>query len=335
MKLKHILLVAATAIIAALGINTTPAFAAKYSKSEAKQVRRFQRQYHDLSTVKYTKKSIYLQEPNFGTPFSPGVLDPSYIPTTMDYVNYYRDLAGLPNELNHAEDNSAAQLGAAALAAVNARQDLKVHGLLGYTRPYYFSEQDWNIAENSTLGNINFLESNNGATAGEIVTDLIREDNNIAGKGNIGHRALILSARATRIGVGAAYGRNSNVLYSVQNGWFADDILRQPVINTMVYPARRVFPYELVGKKTPWSFSTTKRITSTPKIYITDMTTKKRHRATQVRNFGRAFYGDGYATTITYQPGKTKLVNTHKYKVKIGKYYTYTFRFFRQNSKLK
>lgn len=179
------------------------------------------------------------------------------------------------------------------------------------------------------------MESNNGATAGEIVTDLIREDNNIAGKGNIGHRALILSARATRMGVGAAYGRNSNVLYSVQNGWFADDILRQPVVNTMVYPARRVFPYELVGKKTPWSFSTTKRIMGTPKIYITDITAKRRYRATQVRNFGKAFYGDGYATTITYQPGKTKLINTHKYKVKIGKYYTYTFRFFRQNSKLK
>lgn len=188
MKIKHKLLVAATAIIAALGINANHAFAAKYSKTEAKQIRQFQRQYHNLATVRYNKQNLYLQEPNLALPFSPGVLDPSYIPTTMDYVNYYRALAGLPTELNHAEDNSAAQLGATALAAVNARQDLKVHGLLGYTRPYYFSEQDWNIAENSTLGNINFLESNNGATAGEIVTDLIREDNNIAGKGNIGHR---------------------------------------------------------------------------------------------------------------------------------------------------
>ena len=87
--------------------------------------------------------------------------------------------------------------------------------------------------------------------------------------------------------------------------------------------------------QTPWSFSTTKKITGTPKIYITDMTTKKRYRATQVRNFGTTFYGDGYTTTITYQPGKTKLINTHKYKVKIGKYYTYTFRFFRQKGHLK
>lgn len=337
MKFKHKLLVAATAIIAALGINANPAFAAKYSKTEAKQVWQFQRQYYSLSKIKYTKQNIYQQQPNFGLPFSAGVLNPTYIPDTMDYVNYYRSLAGLPTELNHADDNTHAQIGAAALAAVNATKDLKVHGLLGYTRPFYFNGDDWNTAENSTLGNVNFLESNNGATAGDIVTDLICEDNNIASKGNIGHRALILSARATRMGIGAAYGNgvSNNVLYSVQNGWFADDILRDPVIDTMVYPSRRVFPYELVGKKTPWSFSTTKKITGTPKICITDMTTKKRYRATQVRNFGTTFYGDGYTTTITYQPGKTKLVNTHKYKVKIGKYYTYTFRFFRQKGHLK
>ena len=337
MKIKHKLLVAATAIIAAFGINTTTTHAAKYSKTEAKQVRQFQKRYHALSKVKYNKQNIYAQQPNFGLPFSAGVINPSYIPDTMSYVNYYRSLAGLPTELNHADDNSHAQIGAAALAAVNAKKDLNVHGLLGSTRPFYFNETDWNIAENSTLGNVNFLESNNGATAGDIVTDLIREDNNIAGKGNIGHRALILSARATRMGIGAAYGDgvSNNVLYSVQNGWFADDILRDPVVDTMVYPARRVFPYELVGKKTPWSFSTTKKITGTPKIYITDMTTKKRYRATQVRNFGTTFYGDGYTTTITYQPGKTKLINTHKYKVKIGKYYTYTFRFFRQKGHLK
>ena len=106
------MLVAATAIIAALGINANHAFAAKYSKTEAKQIRQFQRQSHNLATVRYNKQNLYLQEPNFALPFSPGMLDPSYIPTTMDYVNYYCALAGLPTELNHAEDNSAAQLGA-------------------------------------------------------------------------------------------------------------------------------------------------------------------------------------------------------------------------------
>ena len=71
------LLVAATAIIAAFGINTTTTHAAKYSKTEAKQVRHFQKRYHALSKVKYNKQNIYAQQPNFGLPFSAGSLNPS------------------------------------------------------------------------------------------------------------------------------------------------------------------------------------------------------------------------------------------------------------------
>lgn len=320
------------AAITLLSCSTTPVSAAKYTKSEAKQVRRFQRNYRDLSKVKYTKENIYSIKPNFALPFSPGVLNPNYISTSMDYINYYRSLVGLPREANYDQNNKNAQLGAAALAGINADENLRVHGLLDYLRPNYFSESQWNAAEIATLGNVNFLESQDGATAGEIVTDLVRDDNNIAGKGNVGHRNLILSTRATRMGIGAAYGEGNDVLYSVENGVFADDILRTPVKNEVLYPAKKVFPYELVGAKTPWSYSTTRSISRKPKIYITDLSKKKKkkYRAKQVKNWGRAFYGDGYSTTITYQPGKIKLVNTHKYKVKIGKYRTYTFRFFRQ-----
>lgn len=329
---KHNLLVAIVAVVECIAFTAQPVQAAKYSKSEAKQVKYFQRKYKNLDKAQYNRNSIYQQAPNFANPFSPGILNPAYISTTMDYVNYYRDLVGLPSEANPDDTNRSAQIGAASLAAVNANANLQAHGLLNYLRPNYISENDWGIAENATLGNINFLCDAHSASAGEIVTDLIREDNNIAGAGNIGHRAIILSTRATRMGIGAAYGMSSDMLYSVEYGLFADDILRAPVKSRIVYPAAKVFPYELVGKDTPWSYSTTKRISSKPKIYITDLTKnkKKRYRATQVRNFKTLFYGEGYTTTITYRPDKVKLVNTHKYKVQIGKYYTYTFRFFRQ-----
>lgn len=328
---KHNLLVAIVAVVECIAFTAQPVQAAKYSKSEAKQVKYFQRKYKNLDKAQYNRNSIYQQAPNFANPFSPGVLNPAYISTTMDYVNYYRDLVGLPSEANPDDANRSAQIGAASLAAVNASAILQAHGLLNYLRPNYISENDWGIAENATLGNINFLDDAHSASAGEIVTDLMREDNNIAGAGNIGHRAIILSTRATRMGIGAAYGMSTDMLYSVEYGLFADDILRAPVKSRIVYPAAKVFPYELVGKDTPWSYSTTKRISSKPKIYITDLTkNKKRYRATQVRNFKTLFYGEGYTTTITYRPGKVKLVNTHKYKVQIGKYYTYTFRFFRQ-----
>ena len=315
--------------------TNTPVMAAKYSTSESKKVRTFQKSYHRLSQKNYDQTTLFTVQPNFGIPFSAGVLDPDYIKTSMAYVNYYRSLVGLPDDANYANDNVNAQLGAAALASVNAEQNLRAHGLQGYVKPGYISDTDWDTAENTTLGNINFSESTSGTTAGEIVTDLIREDNNIAGNGNIGHRGMILSTRATRMGIGAAYGTENNVLYSVEHGLFADDILRQPVKSRIVYPAAGVFPYELVGGKTPWSYSTTERISGQPKIYITDLTTKKKRQATQVRNFGTTFYGDGYTTTITYRPGKTKLINTHKYRVQIGKHYSYSFRFFRQNSTLK
>ena len=222
--------------------TNTPVMAAKYSTSESKKVRTFQKSYHRLSQKNYDRISLFAVQPNFGIPFSAGVLDPDYIKTSMAYVNYYRSLVGLPDDANYANDNVNAQLGAAALASVNAEQNLRAHGLQGYVKPDYISDTDWDTAENTTLGNINFSESTSGTTAGEIVTDLIREDNNIAGSGNIGHRGMILSTRATRMGIGAAYGTENNVLYSVEHGLFADDILRQPVKSRIVYPAAGVFP---------------------------------------------------------------------------------------------
>lgn len=74
----------------------------------------------------------------------------------MAYVNYYRSLVGLPDDANYANDNVNAQLGAAALASVNAEQNSRAHGLQGYVKPGYISDTDWDTAENTTLGNINF-----------------------------------------------------------------------------------------------------------------------------------------------------------------------------------
>lgn len=335
--MKRQKLLVALMALCCMGMSATPAYAAKYSKAESREVRRFQRNYRALSKTRYTRDDIYTVEPNFSIPFSAGELDPDYISASMDYVNYYRSLVGLPREANYDNDNRNAQIGAVALAAVSAKQNLNVHGLLGYFRPNFMSEDSWDTAEISTLGNVNFLESNKGTTAGEVVTDLLRDKNNLSGFGNVGHRSLILSTRATRMGIGAAYGEISNTLYSVENGIFSDDILRTPVKDEVLYPAKKVFPYELATGKTPWSYSTTKSITGRPKVYITDLTKnkKKRYAARDILNFGKAFYGDGYSTTITYQPGKIKLVNTHKYKVEIGKHCTYTFRFFREKGKLK
>lgn len=342
MKLKKIFLtLTATVMLASSGLaltETQPVQAANYSNSEVKQVRKFQTAYKKLDrTTNYDQDSIYVFAPNFAEPFTPGTLQSKYIQTSMAFINYYRSLFGLPAEKNLAIDNDNAQLGAAALASVNAKTSLRAHGLIGYKRPSYISEKDWTAAESATLGNINFLESTTGATAGEIVTDLLQDENNISGAGNTGHRALLLSARATKMGIGAAYGKSNGKFYSVENGVFAEDILRPAVKKTVTYPSNNVFPYELLSSDTPWSaYFAGKHISRRPKVYITDLTTGKKYQASKVRNFGTDYYGNGYSAAITFKPNsKMKLVNTHKYRVQIANVYTYTFRLFRQNSTLK
>lgn len=336
MKIKaaFLVLTASVAIFSFTDIaNTEQVYAAKYSKSEIKKVRKFQRNYRSLSKKNYNQNNLYEVTPNYAEPFNPGKLKTNYIKSSMAYINYYRSLFGLPSEANPAKDNDDAQIGAASLASVNARIDLNAHGLLGYKRPSFIDKYAWDTAESATLGNINFLEGNASASAGEIVTDLLQDQNNLSGYGNTGHRALLLSAKATHMGIGAAYG-NNGVMYSVQNGVFADDILRSPVKNTVTYPSNFVFPYELVNKSTPWSaYFAGKRINGTPKVYIRDLTAKKNYRGRSVHNFKSVYFSEGYSSAITFYPGKTKLVNTHKYRVKIGNYYSYSFRLFRQKSK--
>lgn len=336
MKTRNKVALIVMSAIFCVGSFSAPVSAASYSATETKKVQSLQKTYHKLSQKVYTEQNLYKDQPLFNDPFNPGILTPAYITTSIQYINYYRNLCGLPNDANTNEINRNAQIGASSLAAVNAKTSLDAHGLIGYKRPSYISEKDWDIAESATLGNINFLESDNGATAGEIVTDLIRDDNNIAGQGNTGHRALILSARATRMGIGAAYGKNNGKFYSVENGLFADDILRTPVKQTVTFPSSGVFPYELLGKDTPWSaYFANIHISRKPKVYITDLTINKTVKATEVRNFGTDYYGSGYSAAITFKPGKLKIVNTHKYRVQISGVTSYSFRLFRQESTLK
>lgn len=332
MKRKHLLILLSSLIVASIFMSA-PVDAAKYTKSEARLVKQYQTSYHKLDKTIYDQNTLFVVAPRFASPFQPGQLQTSYIRTSMAYLNYYRSLFNLPAEANYPEDNLNAQLGASALAAVNAQTSLHAHGLLGYQRPAYISSNDWNAAEMATLGNINFLESPTNS-AGEIVTDLLKDQNNLAGVGNTGHRALILSAKATHMGIGAAYGKDSHKFYSVENGLFAADILRTPIKTTIAYPSKKLFPYELLKGDTPWSvYFTSRHVNKKPKIYITDLSTKKKkkYKAHHVQLFGTDYFSEGYAGAITYRPSHhLKLVNTHKYHLQIGKLYTYTFKLFRE-----
>lgn len=339
MKRRHFILIFLINLLVLVSMAaSSTTYAARYTHYEARQVKKFQHAYHDLDTTTYDQVTLFNTLPHFAAPFQAGELKPAYIDTSMAYINYYRSLFGLPAENNLSQDNLDAQLGASALAAVNANTSLQAHGLLGYKRPSYITPAQWSIAERATLGNINFLESST-STPGEIVTDLLQDQNNLAGAGNTGHRALLLSARATRMGIGAAYGKDNGKFYAVENGLFADDILRAPVKSTVTYPSKTVFPYELLSEGTPWSvYFANRHLSRAPKVYITDLTAKKKpkHAAKLVRNFGTDYYSEGYTAAISFKPSRaTRIINTHKYRVQIGNVYSYAFRLFREKSTLK
>ena len=57
---KHNLLVAIVAVVECIAFTAQPVQAAKYSKSEAKQVKYFQRKYKNLDKAQYNRNSIYL-----------------------------------------------------------------------------------------------------------------------------------------------------------------------------------------------------------------------------------------------------------------------------------
>ena len=60
---KHNLLVIAVALFGCVALSSEPVQAAKYSKSEAKKVKYFQREYRGLSKTKYNRNTIYQQAP--------------------------------------------------------------------------------------------------------------------------------------------------------------------------------------------------------------------------------------------------------------------------------
>lgn len=137
------------------------------------------------------------------------------------------------------------------------------------------------------------------------------------------------------MGIGAAYGSSNKKFYSVQNGVFADDILRPAVKDVVAFPSSGVFPHELLDSDTPWSiYFAKRRLTRQPKIYVTDLTTNKKKRAIHVRNYGTDYFGDGYTSAISFDPN-ISLINTHKYKVEIRGITSYSFRLFRQKDTLK
>ncbi|NRO73894.1 hypothetical protein IMAU20067_00728 [Lactobacillus helveticus] len=328
MLLRKISITTIAAILCVPFIGQT-AKGTTFTTQEINEVHSFQKEYGNLNKTRYSIQNIYAKKPHLKKKFNAGALNPKYIQTQVDYINYYRSLFGLPNVTATTTFNNNAQKTAAVMAAINANPFINQHGLPSEKRPSYISKGTWKLAKDtSETSNLNFNVSHQ--SAGDVITDLVTDQYNLTGS-DTGHRAWLLSTRLTTTGIGAAYGKNG-YRYSVQKVLNTNDMFRaanQPVV---AYPSMRLFPVELAtGNKTVWSlYLSDKTVNSKPEISIKDLDTGITTSATHVKNYSSSGYGN-FKTIITYSPANTQLVAGHEYEINIKGVYKYTFKLFKQD----
>ncbi|MFJ6922576.1 MAG: CAP domain-containing protein [Lactobacillus gallinarum] len=302
---------------------------ATFTTQEINEVHNFQKEYGNLNKIRYNIKNIYAKKPHLKKKFNAGALNPKYIQTQVDYINYYRSLFGLPNVTATTTFNNNAQKTAAVMAAINANPFVNQHGLPSEKRPSYISKGMWKLAKDtSETSNLNFNVSHQ--SAGDVITDLVTDHYNLTGS-DTGHRAWLLSTRLTITGIGAAYGKNG-YRYSVQKVLNTNDMFRAASQPVVAYPSMRLFPVELAkGNKTVWSiYLSDKTVNSKPEISIKDLDTGITTIATHVKNYSSSGYGN-FKTIITYSPASTQIIAGHEYEVDIKGVYKYTFKLFKQD----
>lgn len=328
MLLRKFSIAAAATLFIPLAGQVTQA--ATFTTQEVNEVHNFQKEYANLDKTSYSAANIYAKKPNLRKKFKVGRLDPKYIKTQTDYINYYRSLFSLPAISTTDTLNKNAQITAAVMAAINANPFINQHGLPSETKPSNISKFVWKLAKDtSETSNLNFNVSQQ--TAGDVITDLITDHYNLTGS-DTGHRAWLLSSRLTTTGIGAAYGTNG-YRYSVQKVLNINDTFRPASQPVVAYPSMRLFPIELLqGKNIMWSLYLSDRtIKNKPTITITDLDTKVVTTAAHVKNYSSCGYGN-FRTILTYSPANTNLVAGHEYEVDVKGVQKYRFKLFKQDS---
>lgn len=179
MLLRKISITTIAAILCVPFIGQT-AKGATFTTQEINEVHSFQKEYGNLNKTRYSIQNIYAKKPHLKKKFNAGALNPKYIQTQVDYINYYRSLFGLPNVTATTTFNNNAQKTAAVMAAINANPFINQHGLPSEKRPSYISKGTWKLAKDtSETSNLNFNVSHQ--SAGDVITDLVTDHYNLIG----------------------------------------------------------------------------------------------------------------------------------------------------------
>ncbi|GAX08046.1 serine protease [Secundilactobacillus silagincola] len=283
-----------------------------YSPTELATVNQFKA---TAKSIGNSTKNMYSVKPVTKSHFAAGKLSDSYVNNTVRTINLARGLYGLPSVTANSAWNSSAQMGAATLAA--ADQGLS-HGLVGFSKPSFVSNSDWQAGVDAT-NQSNLAEGYTGAY--DTVTGYLND----SGNDDPGHREWLLGG-INEVGVGQAGDYNDLRVFDMND--YSDATPSQPV----AFPNKTVFPWEWVSG-TRWSLSLPQSLdTKSAKITLTDNTAKKNVPVSGVLVTDGG-YGD-FNTSISYQPKDAMIQANHSYTVNItadglGSGYTYTTKLFK------
>ncbi|WP_283680388.1 CAP domain-containing protein [Lentilactobacillus sp. Marseille-Q4993] len=266
-----------------------------YNSSELQQVNELRSK---ATAIYNSTKGMYQEKPSLSGSFNPGKLNDSYIQGTVDWINYYRSFYGLSPVSSNSGWNTEAQYGAATLAAVDNGLS---HGLVGFSKPSYISQSDWQHGAEAT-------NTSNLATGVISPEDNITLYINDSGNDVPGHREWLLGG-ITQVGVGQANNYNDlKVFDPTGDGTDASEIK---------FPNAGLFPFE-ASSDTRWSLSLPQRLSTSaqPTITIHDNTANKDVSVSNVI-ISNSGYGE-FGTSISYEPDSDSIKENHSYTINIS-----------------
>jgi uncharacterized protein YkwD len=204
---------------------------------------RNQRRYNQTTEEDSLPKSFYDTEPIITTqPYEIGTLNQDYLNSALDYLNFYRFLAGLPADLTLDEElNDLAQQGAVLLDIINDGLTHYPEKPAGMDQDFYSKGKLATASSNLALG----CSDLRSAISGYMIE---YGDHNLS---EIGHRRWILNPPLKTVGFGQS-GKYSSL-------YIIDKSRSYPVeYDAIVYPAASSFPNNLFKSTHIWSISLNK-----------------------------------------------------------------------------
>lgn len=352
MPLLSLILLSSSSLYFLSDINSSTTYAASFTAAENEKISNFQSKYRHLDASIYNNGNLYTRPPFFGVPFDSGALKPSYISTSMNWINYYRELVGLPDVNNTNNLNKQSQIAASSMAAAQSNPGITQHGLYNSVKPSYVPQNIWDSAATTTIkSNLYFRTA--AETAGYPISSLIIDNTNIDGQ-NTGHRAWLLSSRLSSVGIGASYNGNDKFEnIQVVNDQDSNNTAQKDVVT---YPGSGVFPIEEMQDYSPnwnlvvpWSIyfsNADDPFTNNTQVTITNKDTNQSFPAANIETYipdsGSKYTLGNFTGVLTYLPPENMhLTENTEYQIDVTGLnpskvadgnYSYTFKTFTQQT---